>query len=147
MQGLRGTVIAAVAVLGVPLVGCGSHDGHAVHAEHPAEVEHLPGSELSRVTLTEKAIERIDLRTDSVREESMGGATRRVVPYSSIIYDPQGGTWVYTSPNPRTFVRARIVVDRIDGDRVYLNEGPPTGTVVASVGVAELYGTEFQVGH
>jgi hypothetical protein len=28
-----------------------------------------------------------------------------------------------------------------------LKDGPPAGTVVASVGVAELYGTEFKVGH
>jgi len=138
---------AAVAMLGLPLAGCTSHDGHASHAEHPSEVEHIDGSELSRVTLTERAIERIDLRTDTVREESVGGVSRRVVPYSSIIYDPTGGTWVYTSPKARTFVRARIDVDRIEGDRVYLKDGPPVGTVVASVGVAELYGTEYEVGH
>ena len=64
-----------------------------------------------------------------------------------IIYDPHGHTWVYTSPKERTFVRAEIMIDRIDGDRVYLKEGPPLGTIVASVGVAEIYGTEFEVGH
>jgi hypothetical protein len=39
------------------------------------------------------------------------------------------------------------VIERVEGDNAYLSDGPPVGTVVASVGVAELYGTEFQVGH
>jgi len=132
---------------GLPLAACTGHDAHKAHAEHPAEVEHIAGSDLSRVTLTERAIERIDLRTTEVREMDVAGTPRAFVPYSSIIYDPQGGTWVYTSPEPRTFVRQRVSVNRIDGDWVLLDEGPAVGTTVASVGVAELYGTEFEVGH
>jgi hypothetical protein len=64
-----------------------------------------------------------------------------------LIYDPQGQTWIYTSPSARTFVRHKVEVDYIQGDVAVLKDGPPTGTVVASVGVAELYGTEFKVGH
>jgi hypothetical protein len=131
----------------LPLWGCGGHESHAAHHPHPATVEHIDGSELSRVTLTEKAIERIALETAELSERQLDGATYKVVPYSSIIYDPQGRTWVYTSPQPRTFVRAEIDVHRIEGDSVYLNDGPAVGTVVASVGVAEVYGSEFEVGH
>ena len=75
------------------------------------------------------------------------GTRRKVVPYSSLIYDPHGQTWVYTSPKPRTFIRRKVEVDYIEGNVVVLDDGPPTGTVIASVGVAELYGTEFKVGH
>jgi len=68
--------------------------------------------------MTERAIERTDIRTASVTRDSSTG--RPVVPYSSIIYDPKGDTWVYTSPEPRTFIRHQILVDRIDAlkDRV-----------------------------
>ena len=38
-------------------------------------------------------------------------------------------------------------VDFIEGDRVALRHGPPLGTTIASVGVAELYGAEFKIGH
>jgi hypothetical protein len=75
------------------------------------------------------------------------GKKRKVVPYSALIYDPDGDTWVYTSPKPRTFVRYEVEVDYIEGDMAVLDEGPPTGTVIAVVGVAELYGAEFKVGH
>ena len=93
--------------------------------------------------MTEKAIERLDLKTDQVNDQ--GG--KKVVPFSSLIYDPQGQTWVYTSPQPRTFVRHKVDVEYIKGNVVFLNDGPPIGTPVASVAVAELYGAEFEVGH
>lgn len=119
------------------------------HAENPAKVKHIEGSELSLVTLTEKAAQRIDLKIDQVKEAKVkrSASKRKVVPYSSLIYDPNGQTWVYTSPKPLTFVRHKVEVDYIEGDVVVLNDGPATGTVVASLGVAELYGTEFEVGH
>jgi hypothetical protein len=133
---------AAVLALGVALAGC-NNARPIDHGEPPAHVEHLDGSELSLVTLTERAIERLDLKVTKVGEE----AGRAFVPYSSLIYDPQGHTWVYVSPKPRTFVRSEVEVERIDGDRAFLSSGPSVGTQVASVGVAELYGTEFEVGH
>jgi hypothetical protein len=139
--------LMGIVVSVLPLAACSQHESHAAHAEHPAQVDKIEGSELSRVTLTERAAERIDLQTASVREQEMNGEMRKVVPYSSLIYDPQGRTWIYTSPQPRTFVRQQVEVDRIDGDWVLLIEGPASGTEIASVGVAEIYGAETGVGH
>jgi hypothetical protein len=140
-------------IAGFQLSACKHHPASAKgHSEHPAEVKRIDGTELSRVTLTEKAIQRLGLKTDEVREDkavrkqqTLG--QRKVVPYSSLIYDSHGQTWIYTSPSARTFVRHKVEVDHIDGDVAVLKDGPPHGTVVASVGVAELYGTEFKVGH
>ncbi len=116
------------------------------HVDHPARVEHVDGLDVARVILTEKAIERIDLQTAKVEERTLSvGET--VVPYSALIYDEHGGTWVYISPSPRTFQRFEVQVDRIEGNDVILTAGPEAGTVIATVGVAELYGTEFGVGH
>lgn len=75
------------------------------------------------------------------------GMQRTVIPYSSLIYDLNGDTWIYTNPAPLAFVRERVTVDYIDGDNAVLTEGPSAGTAIVSVGVAELYGTEFGVGH
>lgn len=139
---------AVIAIAGLQLSACQQHTGKS-NAEPPAQVERIEGTEFSRVILTEKAIQRIDLKTDQVREKNVSGSTssRKIVPYSALIYDPHGGTWIYTSPAPRTFVRHKVQVDYIEGDVAVLSDGPPTGTEVASVGVAELYGTEFKVGH
>ena len=137
-----------ISFAGLQFWACQKHD-ETYHVEHPAEVVKIEGSELSRVTLSEKAIQRLDLKTDKVREVKVKRSTtpRKVVPYSALIYDPQGNTWIYTSPQPRTFVRHKVEVDYIEGDLVVLNDGPPVGTVVASVAVAELYGAEFGLGH
>jgi hypothetical protein len=133
---------AGLVMIGLQLTACQKHSS-TPQTEHPAEVVKIEGSELSRVTLTEKAIERLDLKTDQVRAQ--GG--KKAVPYSSLIYDPNGQTWVYTNPEPRTFIRHKVDVDKIEGDTALLNDGPPVGTVIASVAVAELYGAEFKVGH
>ena len=131
----------------LPLAACSQHDSLAAHGEQPAQIDKIEGSELSRVTLTGKAAERIGLETASVAEGELDGAMLKVVPYSSLIYDPHGGTWIYTSPQPRTFVRQQVQVERIDGDWVLLVEGPAAGTEIASMGVAEFYGAETGVGH
>jgi len=75
-----------------------------------------------------------------------GQAGGTVVPYSAVLYDADGGTWVYTNPDGLTFVRASISVDDIDGDVARLSNGPAAGTAIATVGVAELYGAELGVG-
>ncbi len=74
------------------------------------------------------------------------GDQRKIVPFSSVIYDPAGGTWVYTSPEPLEYIRHRITVDYIDGDIAVLSAGPPTDTAIVAVGAAELFGLEFGIG-
>ncbi len=142
MRYMNPLMIAALSIAGLQLTACQKH--HATHhVEHPAEVKKIEGSDLSNVTLTEMAMKRLDVKTAQVREQD----GKKVVPYSSLIYDPKGQTWVYTSPQPRTFVRHKVDVDRITGDLAILNDGPPVGTSIASVAVAEIYGAEFKVGH
>lgn len=114
----------------------------------PAKVESVLGTELNRVTLTAKAAERLDIQTVPVRKEwvALSGRVQTVVPYSSVIYGLHGETWVYTSPEPLTFVRHSIIIDYIDADLAVLSDGPPLGTLVVTVGVAELYGIDTGVG-
>lgn len=148
MKHINRLMVAALVTAGLQLTACQKqHAAH--HAEHPAEIKKIEGTDLSQVILTEKAVQRLDVKTDQVRETMVKRSTspRQVVPYSSLIYDQKGQTWVYTSPQPRTFVRHKVDVDYIEGDIAVLNAGPQTGTLVASVAVAELYGAEFKVGH
>lgn len=66
-----------------------------------------------------------------------------VVPFSSIIYDIYGGTWVYVNPAPNQFVRQRVELESILGNQAVLSRGPAAGVAVVSAGAAELFGTEF----
>jgi hypothetical protein len=94
-----------------------------------------------RVTFTEEAAERIGLETARVERHGK----RRAVPYAALLYDPEGGTYVYTSPRRLRFLRAPVEVVGIDGNVVVLSEGPPAGTEVVTAGAAEVYGTELEV--
>ena len=115
----------------------------------PAHIETIEGNkELHLVTLTEKAVERIDIKTDQVKQiAATDGETQKVVHYGSILYDAHGKTWVYKNPEPLNYVRHEVVVDYIDGNEAYLKDGPAVGTQVVIQGAAELLGTEYEVGH
>ena len=74
------------------------------------------------------------------------GEKRKILPYAALLYDAKGNAWVYANPEPLVFIRHPIQIDAIVGDEVLLVDGPPAGTVVVTVGGAELYGAEFGVG-
>jgi hypothetical protein len=111
----------------------------------PALVEPIEGSSLNRVTLTQKAADRLGVETASVEDREVGGAPAKVLPYSAVLYDANGDTWTYTNPEPLVFIRQQINIDRVDGESAILAEGPDAGTKVVTVGAAELIGTEFGV--
>lgn len=75
-----------------------------------------------------------------------GTAVRKVAPYSAVLYDLSGSTWMYTRSAALTFVRERVSVDYIEGDQAILSEGPTVGTEVVVVGATQLFGTELKVG-
>ena len=131
-------------IAGPHLLACAQPSAEEEHESKAAKVEPIKGTDLSRVILTEEAAKRLALQTAQVRAEQMDGAQRMVIPYAAVLYDAQGDTWVYTNPEPLTFVRHRIAVDSIQGDLAILSNGPPLGTSVVTVGAAELYGAEFE---
>jgi multidrug efflux pump subunit AcrA (membrane-fusion protein) len=69
-----------------------------------------------------------------------------IIPYSAVIYGLNGETWTYINPEPLTFMRQPITVDRIEGGLAYLSDAPPVGTPVVTVGAQLLYGADTGVG-
>jgi len=64
------------------------------------------------------------------------------VPWSAVVIDIYGGTWVYEQTGDHAYTRRRVVVKYVrDGDAV-LESGPRPGTKVVTSGAAELFGTE-----
>jgi hypothetical protein len=150
MEGRTRWFAALVIATGLPLSACAQASTAAPPAESPATVEPIGDSGLSRLVLTEKAVERTAIQIAPVTEEHVGpartSAVLKVVPYAALLYQPDGSTFVYTNPHPRTYVREAVTVDRIVGDRVLLTAGPAVGTTVVTAGGAELWGTEFKIG-
>jgi RND family efflux transporter MFP subunit len=69
-----------------------------------------------------------------------------VVPASAIVYDAQGGGWVYVQSAPLQFTRRRVDVIRTVGRETLLARGVSAGDPVVSAGAVELFGTEFGAG-
>jgi len=139
--------LVLIAALGLALYSrVAAIEGEADQSE-PAYVEPIEGSSLSRIVVSEQAAKRIGLATAPVADDASNGAPRKVIPYAAVIYSPNGETWAYTSPEPRVFVREAIGIERIEGDKAILTEGPAAGTEVVTVGAAELLGAESGLGH
>jgi hypothetical protein len=125
------------------LSACGEAAPDEPVLDEPAIVEHLEGSDVARITLTSEAVDRVQIQTVQV----MRARGRVVVPSSAVLVDPEGVFWVYTNPEPLVFIRHEISIDHEDGGEALLLDGPPVRTRVVTVGVAELYGAEFEIGH
>lgn len=108
----------------------------------PASLEPIAGSDLNRITLTEKASERLGLEMVPVVVQKIDGTERLVIPYTALLYDVNGTAWVYVNVGPLVFVRQEITVESILGDEVILSEGPVAGTKVVTLGATELFGSE-----
>ena len=145
---LRAACAGFLLVAGVvSLSACGEastgYDYETASHHEPAKLEPIKGTDVQRVTFDAKGAERVGLETAPIRQNGQG----KIMPYAALIYDADGKAYAYTSPEPLTYVRQEIDVDHVAGDSVVLSDGPPAGTEVVTVGVAEVYGTEFEVAH
>jgi cobalt-zinc-cadmium efflux system membrane fusion protein len=64
------------------------------------------------------------------------------VPWSAVIFDVNGGTWVYEQVGDRKYARRRVVVKYTSGTDAVLESGPAAGAKVVTAGCQELFGAE-----
>ena len=143
---LRAVCAGLVLIAGVvSLSACGEastgYDYETASHHEPAKLEPIKGTDVQRVIFDAEAAERVGLKMAPIRQNGQG----KIMPYAALIYDAEGDTYAYTAPEPLTYVRQQIKIDHFDGDSVVLSDGPPVGTEVVTVGVDEVYGTEFEV--
>jgi hypothetical protein len=165
MRPRGGWAMAMGTTLALALLGCSSL---AAQSDEPPESPVVIGKAdrdgVKIVRLTRQASDRLGIETIQVRnapastpsggKRPVAGSTGAagqptIVPYSAVLYDPEGVTWVYTVPRPLTYVREKVVVVTVGGaggTETFLSAGPPAGTTVVTTGVVELYGAELGVG-
>jgi hypothetical protein len=68
------------------------------------------------------------------------------VPWSAVVFDTHGGSWVYESLGERRYSRRRVDIDHTASGKAYLRAGVAAGTKVVAEGTAELWGFEFGTG-
>ena len=134
-------LIAGVVSLSACSEASSGYDYELASHHEPAKLEPIKGTDVQRVIFDAEAAERVGLQTAPIRRERR----KEIMPYAALIYDAEGDTYAYTAPEPLTYVRQEIDIDHFDGDSVVLSDGLPAGTEVVTVGVDEVYGTEFEV--
>jgi hypothetical protein len=145
------TCLAAVALPMALVAGLVAQPGRspvsaAEAAPHvrPILIEVVQGAPGKRLTLTQRAAQRLDIQTGTVERDQVGSL---VAPYAAIVYDNTGQSWVYTNPSGLVFMRHKVAVQRIAGETAILGEGPAIGTRIVTVGVPQLYGAEKGIGN
>ncbi len=131
------TAVPLLATLLLSACGGAVSDDHEV--VDPARYDEGSG----RITMTQEASDRLDIQTVPIRSRG----ELLVVPSAALLVEPDGTFYVYTNPEPLVFIPQPIDVDRDDGEMAFLTEGPPEGTEVVTVGVPELYGIQYGMGH
>ena len=149
----KGTIATVFMAAFALIIANGTSHGSEDETEDEAvKVSDTPGSEVKTLTFTEDAMDRLDIKTGTVREVMIpnggGGVAKahRAVPHSAVTYDAEGNTWVYRNPAPDTFVREQVTIESMDADSIYLSAGPAVGEAIATTGVQEMVGAEFGVG-
>ena len=112
---------------------CGDHGrwqrlqrGRGVERREPdtaVTVEENGEDQPARLTVSERAEQRLGLRTEPVRPLTgqANGATE-VIAYSAVVYDADGKSWTFSAPSPRTYIRVPIVISSIAGQTVSAQE-------------------------
>jgi hypothetical protein len=132
--------IAALLVAGgLTVAGCGAPaQGADAAPDEVASVQTPPDGGPGIITLSQAAHDRLAVTTAAVA----AGPGGLGIPYSAVVYEPDGSAWVYTEADALTYQRAPITITSVTADQVILAAGPPAGTLVVSQGAAELVGVE-----
>ena len=145
---------ALVLTAAVGLSACGSSATPTVTPS--ATLQRTPGSSSGRIVLTPLGEQRIGLQTAVVqRAAAPAGKGKKpapavsgptvIIPYSSVIYAPNGSTFAFTSTSALDFSEVPVTIDHINGSSAYLTKGPSAGTKVVTTGAEELFGVQTGV--
>ena len=134
-------LLAALAA-GGGVAGCASSSSSSAPQGPTARMERLGNSKVESVVLTPLGAARIGVQT-AVATASTAGT---VVPYSALLYEPDGSAAVYVNTGSLAYTRYIVVVASITGTQVYLSSGLQPGAKVVTVGAEELLGVQNGVG-
>jgi hypothetical protein len=135
-------VVSGLVVLaaGLSASACSEVESN-LRESYPYKVEPIKGSDVQRVTMADETAALLPVETTTVRR----AGKRKVVPHEALIYNPDGGSFVYTKPKSETYVRAPVKVVRVDDEKAVLSDGPRTATTIVTTGAAELLATEYEI--
>jgi len=103
------------------------------HLYYAIQNDHLALRPMQRVT--------VSLNTQNQSTHAL------TLPWSAVVFDIYGGSWVYTQKSKYIYERKRIFLDYVSGHQAIISEGPPEGSMVVVNGALELFGVETGFAH
>jgi RND family efflux transporter MFP subunit len=131
---LLGAATANAALVGVPVTAPPSADAVTASADLFYSV--------TNTRLALRPGERVQVE---IPLRGVGGEVLSV-PWAAVVFDHDGGSWVYEKLAERTYARRRISLGTVSGGWAEVLAGIGAGAVVVTDGAAELLGTEFGAG-
>jgi hypothetical protein len=135
------TAAVLIIIAAAALAGCGRTSAPAA-TPPPAHVRVGHHGTVS-VVLTPQGAQRAGLQTAVAASAARG--RQAVVPYSALLYQPDGSSVIYKVTGPLTYTLVPVAVASVQGRQVYLT-GLAPGTAVVTVGGEELLGVQDGVG-
>lgn len=145
-RNLAALAAAVAGTAGLALATAGCAGGTASAPQQPtARMERIGNAAVPSVVLTPLGADRIGVRTAPAL--TAGHSLDAVVPYSALLYEPDGAAAVYVNTGPLTYTRYLVSVDYITGSQVFVKPGTlAAGAKVVSQGAEELLGVQNGVG-
>lgn len=83
----------------------------------------------------------VSLKTRKFQETAIS------VPYSAVVFDIYGNSWVYQQVSTNHFKRIRVSISHVSRKTAYISEGLPEGVSVVTNGALELFAVETGFSH
>ena len=114
----RRWMLGSLLLCGLLLSACAHLPEEEEELNQPATLEAIDGSDVSRITLTEQAVERVDIQAAPVVDTASGTA----IPYAAVFY----------TADDAVIGGGRIGTSQPDGSASSARPAPATATIAAA---------------
>ena len=98
---------------------------------------------LKNVDSTWRPMQRISVTLNTLSKSD----SKLTIPYSAVVYDIYGGSWVYMQQSKNTYERKRVFLDHVSGKQAIIIEGPAENSQIVINGALELFAVETGFAH
>ena len=93
---------------------------------------------VKNVDSTWRPMQRITVSLNTVNKSD----NKLAIPYSAVVYDIYGGSWVYMQQTKNSYERKRVFLDHVSGKQAIISEGPAENSQIVINGALELFAVE-----
>ncbi len=98
---------------------------------------------LKNVDSTWRPMQRISVMLNTLSKTD----NKLTIPYSAVVYDIYGGSWVYMQQSKNSYERKRVFLDHVSGKQAIISEGPAENSQIVINGALELFAVETGFAH